>query len=71
MVNVGRRQDSALYVQRNFSVDLYDYYMPALEHAAREYAGLVGSAGVQNNNLEKWKKANLAEIRSFVCDNDV
>jgi len=71
VVNVGRREDSALFVQLNFSDDLYDYYMPALEPTPREYAGLVGPAGVQDADLDKWKKADLAEIKSIVCDNNV
>ncbi len=47
-------------MQLNFSGELYDYYMPALEPATREYAGLVGHSGVQVTDLEKWKNADLA-----------
>ena len=72
VVNVGRRQDSALYVQLKYDGDLYDYYMPAFEcNSSSDYAFLVGDASVCEEELEKWKKADLAEIKSIVCDNNV
>ena len=40
--------------------------MPALEPAAREYADFVGPADVRDDDLDKWKKAGLAEIKSIV-----
>jgi hypothetical protein len=72
VVNVGRRQDSALYVQLKYDSDLYNYYMPAFEcNSSSDYAFLVGDASVCEEELETWKKANLAEIKSIVCDNNV
>ena len=58
-------------MQLNFSGDLYDYYMPAVNAVVRECADLVGPTDVWDEDLDKWKKVDLAEIKSIVCDNDV
>ena len=71
IINVGRSQDSALYVQLKFEGDLYDYYMPALAEDTTEYACLSGAGDAREDDLEKWKVSDLAEIKSIVCDNNV
>ncbi len=49
-----------------------DYYMPAFEcNSSSDYAFLVGDASVCEEELEKWKKTDLAEIKSIACDNNV
>ena len=45
--------------------------MPALDVDTSEYACLVGSGDVREDDLEKWKASDLAEIKSIVCDNNV
>ena len=53
VVNVGRRQDSALHVQLSFSGELYNHYMPALVSAVRGNGSLVGLADVRDDDFDK------------------
>jgi hypothetical protein len=71
VVNVGRSGDSALHVQLKFNDDMYEYYMPVLESNATEFALLENSTLMTASEIEKWKLADIAEIKSVVFEYDV
>ena len=53
-MNVGNSGDRALHVQLKYCGDAYDYYMPAFDCDSTEFAGLVGTAHMTQEQIEKW-----------------
>ena len=70
-MNIGRSGHSALHVQLKFNDDMYEYYMPVLESNATEFALLGNNTPMTAAEIEKWKLADIAEIKSVVCEHDV
>jgi hypothetical protein len=71
VVNVGKIEDSALHVQINYCNDVYNYNMSVFEPTANEFAYITAGNSMSTVDIEKWQQADLAEIKSVVCDHNV
>jgi hypothetical protein len=69
-VTIGKKEEHAMCVGYNFNGDMYNLYMDNLCSHSSEYA-FMSDPPENSIEIEKWKNADLEEIKSLVLEHDV
>jgi hypothetical protein len=69
-VPIGKKDDHAMCVSVNHNGDCFDLYMPDMLSDSSEFAFLSGPPA-SAAELEKWKLADLSEVKSLVMEHNV